>query len=169
MKTKDLAVMALFIGIGAILHAIIPSSVGTMKPDFSLIMMFLGIILFPNRKNVLLLGIATGIISGLTSAIGLMPNLIDKFITAFVFYGLYLLVKKSRSVIINGILAAIGTLISGTVFLSSALVITGLPAAFMMMFTGAVLPAILVNTIVIVIMYPIVTQIAKRAKVIEYA
>ncbi|MFP3361766.1 tryptophan transporter, partial [Planococcus sp. SIMBA_143] len=67
-----------------------------MKPDMMLTMMFLGIILFPAKKNVLLLGLLTGVISGLTTQFpgGFLPNLIDKPVTAFVFYGLFLATKK---------------------------------------------------------------------------
>lgn len=169
MKTKNLIILSLFVGIGAILHAIIPGFVSSMQPDFSLIMMFLGILLFPDKKSVILLGVATGIVSGLTSSIGLIPNLIDKVITSLCFFGLYLIARKTRNIIINACLSAVGTLISGTVFLSVALVLIGLPESFIIMFTGAVLPATLVNSIAILLIYPIVLNIAKRAKIIEFA
>ena len=38
-----------------------------MKPDFMLTMMFIGILLFPEVKNVFLLAVTTGVISGLFS------------------------------------------------------------------------------------------------------
>lgn len=167
MKAKELVIMALFVGIGAALHILIPGiGAGGMKPDFSLLMMFLAIILFPDKKNVILLGLATGIISGLTTGVpgGFFPNIIDKFISAFAFYGLFLLVKKNRSIISNAVLTAIGTIISGTIFLASAFLIIGLDGAFMLMFTTIVLPTALLNTIAIVIVYPIVAKIMERSK-----
>ncbi|WAA13014.1 tryptophan transporter [Fervidibacillus halotolerans] len=169
MKTKNLVLMSLFVGIGAVLHMVVPS--GGMKPDFSLIMLFLGILLFPDKRSVLILGIATGIVSGLTTSFpgGQIPNIIDKFLTSFIFFGLYTLVKKGQSVFKNTVLTAIGTLISGTIFLTSALFIGELPASFLFLFSAFVLPATAVNSIVMFVLYPIILSIAKRTKMIEFA
>jgi hypothetical protein len=169
MKTKHLVIMALFVGIGAILHMIVPGfGAGGMKPDFSLLMMFLGILLFPNMQSALLIGLATGIISGLTTTFpgGLFPNIIDKLITALLFYGLYLLVKKNRHVISNTILTAVGTIISGTVFLLSAYLIVGLPDSLALLFGITVIPAAIINAVAMIIVYPIVISIAKRSNLI---
>lgn len=50
MNTKNLVLMALLVGVGAVLYIIIPGINGGMKPDFMLTMMFIGILLFPNVK-----------------------------------------------------------------------------------------------------------------------
>ncbi len=47
MKTKELVIMALFAAIGAVLHSIMPLVLFGMKPDMMLVMMFMGILLFP--------------------------------------------------------------------------------------------------------------------------
>ena len=167
MKTRELTFMALLLAIGFVLHSVITSYFTGMKPDILLTMMFLGILLLPARKNVLILALGSGIISALTTTFpgGQLPNVIDKLITAFIFYGLYLLAKKvSSSVVTVGILTAIGTLVSGTIFLTSALAIVGLPAPFLALFVAVVLPTAAINTIVIVIVYPIVTNVFKRTK-----
>ncbi|WP_077211105.1 tryptophan transporter [Bacillus dakarensis] len=167
MNTKNLVALALLVGMGAVLHAVVPGIVFGMKPDMMLTMMFLGIILFPDRKSVLLLALVTGIISGLTTTFpgGLFPNIIDKAVTAFVFFGLYLALNKFRSSIVSvGVLTAVGTLISGVVFLGSAYLIVGLPGPFAALFAGVVLPATLVNTIAMVVLYPIALTIVKRTK-----
>ena len=65
MNTKKLVVLALLVGMGAVLHTVVPGFFLGMKPDMMLTMMFLGIILFPDKKSVLLLGLATGIISAI--------------------------------------------------------------------------------------------------------
>lgn len=169
MKTKNLVILALLVGIGAVLHAVMPGFVFGMKPDMMLAMMFLGILLFPDRKSVLLLGLVTGFISGLTTTFpgGLFPNIIDKFVTAFAVYGLFLALGKfGRHIISVAALSAIGTLISGITFLGSALVLVGLPGPFAALFVGVVLPAMLVNTIVMIILYPIALAIAKRTKLV---
>ena len=67
MKTKSLVLMSLLTAVGAALYLIIPPITGGMKPDFMLTMMFIGILLFPEVRNVFLLGMTTGLISGLFS------------------------------------------------------------------------------------------------------
>jgi hypothetical protein len=169
MKTKVLVTLSLFAAIGAVLHMIMPPVYNGMKPDMMLIMMFIGIILFPSIKNVTLLGIVTGILSALTTTFpgGQIPNVIDKIISAFVFYGLFLVVKKiAQKVAVATILAVIGTIVSGTIFLSTALLIVGLPggAAFTTLFLLVVLPATLFNGAAMIIILPIVKSIFKRSK-----
>jgi hypothetical protein len=167
MNTKNLVALSLLVGIGAVLHAVVPGIFLGMKPDMMLTMMFLGIILFPDKKSVLLLGIVTGLISGVTSTFpgGLVPNIIDKFVTAFVVFGiLYTLKRYSRSIITIGALTVLGTLVSGIVFLSSAYLLVGLPGPFVALFAAVVLPATVVNTIVMLILYPIATNVLKRTK-----
>lgn len=170
MKTKVLVILSLFVAMGVALHTIIPSFVGWMKPDMSLVMMFLGILLFPNIKYVTLLGMVTGVLSGLTTSFpgGLIPNIIDKIITAFIFFIIVLAVQKLvKKTVTAAVLTVIGTLISGVVFLTAALLIVGLPGGvgFIGLFTAVVLPAMLVNAITISVIYPIVQSILKRSNI----
>ncbi|MDE3838130.1 tryptophan transporter [Bacillus methanolicus] len=168
MNTRSLVALSLLVGIGAVLHAVVPGFFLGMKPDMMLTMMFLGIILFPEKKNVLLLGLVTGLISGLTTTFpaGLFPNIIDKLVTSFIFYGLFLALKNFRSSIFSvAVLTAVGTIISGIVFLGSAYLIVGLPGPFAALFGTVVLPASAVNTIVMVILYPVANGIVKRTKI----
>lgn len=171
MNTKVLVSLAMLIGIGAVLHAVMPPILFGMKPDMLLTMMFLGIMLFPEKKNVFILALATGVISALTTNFpgGQVANMIDKPITAFLFFALFLIVKKINvSVVSASVLTAIGTIISGSVFLGSALLLFGLPggASFMALFIGVVLPAVAFNTVAMVIVYPIVQSILKRTKIV---
>lgn len=122
MKTKTLVILSMLLGIGTVLHLVMPGT-WAIKPDMMLAMMFLGIALFPEKKNVLLLGIATGLLTALTTSfpMGQIPNIIDKPITAFVFYGLFLLLSKKLSKQLSlTILTIVCTVISGTLFLGSA-------------------------------------------------
>ncbi|MDZ5470207.1 tryptophan transporter [Bacillus sp. 31A1R] len=167
MNTKNLVALSLLVGMGAVLHAVVPGLILGMKPDMMLTMMFLGIILFAEKKNVLLLGLVTGLISGITTTFpgGLFPNIFDKPLTAFVFFGLFLALKKFQTSIVSvAILTAVGTVISGIVFLTSAYFIVGLPGPFVALFGGVVLPTAAVNTIVMVVLYPVAVTITKRTK-----
>lgn len=167
MKTKNLVALALLVGMGAVLHAVMPGIVFGMKPDMMLAMMFLGIVLFPDVKSVVLLSLVTGLISGLTTTFpgGLIPNIIDKPITAFVFFGLFMALKKYRSNIVSvAVLTVLGTLVSGIAFLGSAYLLVGLPGPFAALFAGVVLPATVANTVAMVILYPVALTIVKRTK-----
>ncbi|MBM7702681.1 tryptophan transporter [Priestia iocasae] len=173
MNTKVLVSLSLLVGIGAVLHTIVPPLLFGMKPDMLLTMMFLGIMLFPSVKNIVLLGITTGVISALTTGFpgGQIANMIDKPISAFLFFGLFLVVRKAfnSSTISAAVLTAIGTVISGVIFLSAAYFIIGLPGGFVALVTGVVLPTAVVNTIVMVVVYPIVQNVLKRTKIASEA
>lgn len=168
MKTKDLVLLALFMGIGAVLHIIAPPILFGMKPDIMLPMMFLGILIFPKVNYVLVLSIATGVISALTTTApgGQISNLVEKPITAFVFFGLLMLVPKQLDKkIIAPVLAALGTIVSGSVFLSMALFVIGqMGGSFIALFVAVVLPATLFNVIFTIILYPIVKSILQRSQ-----
>ncbi|MGA9225164.1 MAG: tryptophan transporter [Mesobacillus sp.] len=170
MNTKNLVALSLLVGMGAVLHAVVPGFFLGMKPDMMLTMMFLGIILFPDKKSVLLVGAVTGLISGLTTTFpgGMVPNIIDKPVTAFVFFGILLLMKRYQSSIYTvAALTAVGTIVSGIVFLGSAYFLVGLPGPFTALFAAVVLPAAAFNTVFMAILYPVATSIFKRAKLAE--
>ncbi|SHG66597.1 tryptophan transporter [Ornithinibacillus halophilus] len=168
MNTRVLVILSLLLGIGAVLHYVIPGFVYGMKPDMLLSMMFLGIILFPKAKYVVLVSIAGGIISALTTTTpgGQIANLIDKPITGILFFALLLIIKEKVNPNISaGVLTAIGTMISGSVFLTVALFFLGLmEGTFLALFVSVVLPAAALNTVLMVIVYPIVQQIMKRSQ-----
>ena len=151
--TKQLVANALLLAVGFLLHYVTPAIGLPMQIDFSLITLILIITLNKNSFSTCLAsGVATGIFAGLTSKfpMGLVPNLIDKIVTTiFVYLLLKLLDKTTLSIKIKTIVVnAVGTLVSGTVFLCSALLITGLPAPFFVLFTTVVVPAIVVNTVI---------------------
>lgn len=149
--TKQLTTNALLLAVGFLLHSVTPA-IGSMQIDFSLITLVLVINLNKNNfGSCIASGIATGIFSGITSKfpMGLIPNIIDKITTAIAVYLLLKLLDKTalhskvKAIVVN----AVGTLVSGTVFLVSALLLVGLPAPFGVLFTTVVIPAIVVNTI----------------------
>ena len=152
MKTKQLTINALLLAVGFILHYVTPA-IGSMQIDFSLITLILVINLNKNHFGTCMAsGIATGIFSGITSKfpMGLIPNIIDKIVTTIAIYLLIKLLDKTtlsskiKSIAVN----AVGTLVSGIVFLGSALILVGLPASFGLLFVTVVIPAVAINTIV---------------------
>ena len=151
--TKQLVTNSLLLAVGFLLHYVTPAIGLPMQIDFSLITLVLIINLNRNSFSTCIAsGVATGIFSGITTKfpLGFIPNIIDK-ITAAIF--VYLLIKlldktalhsKVKAIVVN----AIGTVISGIVFLVSALILVGLPAPFFVLFTTVVIPAIIINTVI---------------------
>lgn len=169
MNTKNLVLMALLVGVGAALYVVTPGMVNGMKPDFMLTMMFIGILLFPTIKETFLLSLATGVLSGLftTFPAGLVPNIVDKAVTGFIFLAAVIVLKKVVSTIaVSAVLVGLGTILSGSVFLSVALFVfnANVGATFAVLFVGVVLPAVVFNVVAFVIIYPIVAKLLKRSK-----
>ena len=150
--TKQLVTNSLLLAVGFLLHYVTPAIGLPMQIDFSLITLILVINLNRNKfGSCIVAGIATGIFSGITTKfpMGMIPNIVDKIITTiFVYLLLKLLDKTTLSSKIKAIVVnAVATFVSGAVFLVSALLLTGLPAPFIVLFTTVVVPAIVVNTI----------------------
>ena len=151
-NTKQLVTNALLLAVGFLLHYVTPA-IGSMQIDFSLITLILIINLSKNHFSTCITsGIVTGIFSGITTKfpLGLVPNIIDKIVTTVFIYLLIKLLDKTtlsskiKSIAVN----AVGTLVSGVVFLGSALILVGLPASFGLLFVTVVIPAIVINTVV---------------------
>ena len=152
-KTKQLVTNSLLLAVGFLLHYVTPAIGLPMQIDFSLITLVLIINLNRNSFSTCLAsGIATGIFAGITSKFpfGLVPNIIDKLVTTIFVYLLIKLLDKTalhskiKTIVVN----AVCTLVSGVVFLVSALLLTGLPAQFSVLFATVVIPAIAVNTVI---------------------
>ena len=159
MKVRVLIILSLLVGIGAVLHAIIPPIFFGVKPDMLLSMMFLGIFF-------LLLSLATGVMSALTTGApgGQIANMIDKPLTAFIVLALFLALKDRLNMNITApALAGVGTLVSGSIFITVISIIAGIPeGGLISLFVLVVLPAAAVNLIIMLVVYPIVQGIFKR-------
>lgn len=143
MNTKSLVHGAIFIALGFIFHYIIPGFFFGMKPDFMLFFMVTYIIIYPNVKNALAIGVAMGIMSAISTSFpgGQVANMIDKPIAAlFTLYAYRYLLNSG--VIKKAILYFLATVVSGSAFLGVAMMIAGLPdgAPFSAMFVTIVLP-----------------------------
>lgn len=155
-QTKNLAKSSLLIALGFILHSITPPMVFGIKPDFLLACMFIAIIATPKLNNVISVGICSGIISALTTGFpgGQIPSVIEKFITAILFYIIISAITKNtyNSLKISA-LGFLGTVISGVLFLGSCFFIVGLPAGFTTLLISIVLPTAIANTFVTLLLY----------------
>lgn len=159
MNLRELVQVALLLAIGYILHLMVPGFVFGMKPDLLLGMLFIVIMLSRSFSSVLVAGLAAGLLTALTTNFpgGQVPNLIDKVFTSLFVFGLVALMRgRVNDKVISGIVGVLGTIFSGTIFLGSAAVLAGLPGSFTALFVGAVLPAAAVNTVAVVVLYPIV-------------
>ncbi|MGL4449690.1 MAG: tryptophan transporter [Sarcina sp.] len=173
-NTKKLVMNALLLGVGAMLHQVTPALGLPMQPDFTLAMLFIIIILNNgDYKTCLISGIITGIFTAMTTKFpgGQIPNLIDKIITVHIVFLIVFALGKilkdmnesKKKLIQISIVLPIGTFISGSLFLGSALMLVGLPAPFIVLFTTVILPAMVVNLVVGMVLFKI---IAKSMKVV---
>lgn len=171
MNTRKMVIAALFLSLGFILHQIIPGlPLGSMKPDPFLAMMFLAILYVDDFRGTMAIGLAAGILTAMTTTfpMGQIPNIIDKAVTAPAVYLLFHLVRSLKNhTLMLTIVSVLGTLLSGTVFLSSALVLVSLPAPFLALFIGVVLPAVVTNSILVLFMDSVLSRakISSRQKV----
>lgn len=171
MNVKNITLLSLFVGIGTVLYLIVPGYGGGMKPDFMVLMMCIGILLFKRLQETILISLATGILSGLLSTFpgGFLPNIIDKLVTGLLFLVIVISLKKlANNLFIGALLTGLGTIISGTIFLTAAILIADLnPETFGVLFVTVVLVTGLLNAITFSIIYPIINNILKRTKYIK--
>ena len=148
----------LLVGLGLVLHGDFPGVFAGMKPDFSLIMLFIVIMVIPDKRVMVVAGLATAIITALTTSFpnGQIANIVDKIVTTAVVMGLSALLP--RQVLVVGV-GAIGTLVSGLVFLGTAALLSGLPASFASLVAAVVLPAAGINTIALLVLYPLAAKL----------
>ncbi|NLM55643.1 MAG: tryptophan transporter [Firmicutes bacterium] len=158
MRVGDLVLAGLLVGLGLILHGVFPGVFAGMKPDFSLIMLFIILMIIPDRRIALVAGLATAVITALTTSFpnGQIANIVDKIVTTVVVMGLTALLPKQILVVGVG---AIGTLVSGVVFLGTAAWLSGLPASFASLMAAVVLPAAGINTIALLVLYPLAAKL----------
>ncbi|MDO5755021.1 MAG: tryptophan transporter [Tissierellia bacterium] len=162
MKKKYI-ISALLLAIGFILHSIVPGFFG-MKFDLLITFLVIGILLEPEVKNALLVGLLGGILTALTTTFpgGQIPNILDKILTALVV--VFLAKNLSESRIKVYLISLIGTFISGASFLFFALMMTGLPVPYSTLLLSVVIPTALVNMVVTGIVYKAVLMAQKAVK-----
>jgi len=156
---RDTVQIALLLAIGTVLHTVIPGYGAGMKPDMVLAMLFIIAVMKPQFRAILVAGIIAGLLAALTTSFpgGQIPNIVDKGVTAVFAYGIVTLLRhRIPDVTIAALLGVVGTILSGTVFLLTALLLVGLPAAFSVLFTTVVLPAAVLNTIAVLVLYPVI-------------
>lgn len=165
MNLKKNIFTTLLLAIGLIMHQITPGILGGMKFDFLIIFMIIAILINPKFQNAMLTGLLGGILSAMTSTFpgGQVPNILDKLLTCLILYFLIKRMKKfNKKTVFIGFLGGIGTLVSGIVFLISAMYIVGLPAPLLALVIGIVLPTSIINTIGTVFVYRIVNTAIRR-------
>lgn len=151
MNVKKLTLSAILLAIGYLLHQFVPGIpfLGGMKMDFLLIMMFFSIFMMDNYREVLAVSLACGVISAMTTTFpgGQIANLVDKLITgALVFQGYRLLKPRMARTALTLLVAAAGTILSGSIFLATGLAVSQAPLSFGALFLGVVLPTAILNT-----------------------
>jgi hypothetical protein len=153
---------AILIAVGAILHQLTPLLGVPMQPDLSLAMLFIIIVYNKDYKTTLVCGIIVGVFAALTTKTpgGQLPNILDKFITSNIVYLMLIPLRERFNKLTQiSILLPVGTLISGTVFLSLLMVLGGLPMSqFGTLFITVVVTTAVLNVIIGVVLFKIVDR-----------
>lgn len=162
MKLKDRILVTLLLTMGLLLHYITPAMFLGMKVDFLLIFIIISIILFPRFDNYLLVAILGGLFSAMSSTFpgGQIANIIDKLVSTYLILIMVKLAKKQLDKkLIIAIVGFLGTMASGTIFLASSKFILGLEGIGMSLVYMVVLPAALINGLVVAFLYPLVRRV----------
>lgn len=168
MNLRKNITIALLLAIGYIMHQIVPGTIGNMKFDLMLSFIFVALFISRDFKSAILTALLGGFITALTTTFpgGQIPNIIDKLVTCV---SVYVMMKLTENLkfkqAANGVIAFVGTIISGTTFLYSALLLAGLPAPFMVLFLGIVLPTAVTNIFVTLVVYNTVNVAIKATGV----
>ncbi|QUL99400.1 MAG: tryptophan transporter [Candidatus Fermentithermobacillus carboniphilus] len=157
MRFRSLLQAAILLAVGLVVHQVTPPILFGMKPDFLLGMMFIIILMEPTPQEVLVVGLLSGILTALTTSFpgGQFGNMVDKPVTAFVAYGLTLLIKKAPRPVKAAVVSFVGTIVSGATFLAAASLVTDLGKTIPSLLLAVVLPAAVINMISVVLLYPV--------------
>lgn len=156
MNLRKNILIALLLAIGYIMHQIIPGTIGSMKFDLMLSFIFVALFISRDFRSAMLTALLGGFITALTTTFpgGQVANIVDKLVTCM---AVYVMMKVSDKLkykqISTVVISFIGTIISGTTFLYTAMVLVGLPAPFPVLFTGIVLPTAVTNIFVTLVVY----------------
>lgn len=156
MNLRKNILIALLLAIGYIMHQIVPGTIGSMKFDLMLSFMFVALFISKDFKSAMLTAMLGGFITALTTTFpgGQVANIVDKLVTCV---AVYFMIRVSDNLkfkqISTAVIAFIGTIISGTTFLYSAMLMVGLPAPFPVLFAGIVLPTAVTNIFVTLVVY----------------
>lgn len=158
---RKMTINAILLALGALLHQITPVLGFPMQPDFAIMMLIIIIYLNKDYKTTLIASIIVGIFTALTTKFpgGQVPNIIDKIITGNIIYYLFLVTRNTFKDNIKLVFSlGLGTAISGFIFLTSALILVGLPGDFIQLVVAVVLPAAILNLIIGTILYKIIIR-----------
>lgn len=166
MKLRENLITTLLLTIGLLLHYIVPGIFAGMKFDFLLIFMFIAVLINPSGKNIILASLLGGLMSSMTTSFpaGQIPNIIDKLVTGLSLFILLGLLKERLNTFSIGLIGLLGTLISGSVFLSSAYVLLEADINVLNLIKIVVLPTALINSFGTVFLYNLVCKSLKIAK-----
>lgn len=167
MKLNKKIFTALLLAMGLLFHQISPGLFMGMRFDFLLIFMFIAMLLDDSLENILIVGILGGILSAITTTSpgGQIANMVDKIITSFFIYFMLKGIKNRNSRLTIGLLGAIGTIVSGSIFLSISVYILGVDLDLMKLIGMVVIPTAIINGFGTVFLYGIVTKTMGMLKI----
>ncbi len=167
MNLKENIRTALLLALGFILHQITPAIFLGMKFDFLLIFIFISVFINPKKNNIILTSLLGGLISAMTTSFpgGQLPNIIDKLVLGLFLFVIMRIFQNKLNTFKLAFIGFFGTIISGSVFLLSALIILSADLNVFSMVKVVVIPAAIINMIGTVFVYKIVAKSMKLSKI----
>ncbi|AZR73094.1 hypothetical protein BBF96_06670 [Anoxybacter fermentans] len=152
MRLMDLIDVIFLLTIGFVYHFIFPGIpiANGMKPDVSLAILFVIILVKKDFRLVMVSALIIGIFTTLTSSVstGAWINFIEKIITGGLMYFLINWIKRFewKQAFFLFIIGFFGTIISGLIFTLLATTLVGLSNTFTVLFKEVFLPTALMNS-----------------------
>lgn len=168
MKIKNLTISTLFLTLGLVLHITVPGTVGLMKPDFMMAFFFFALFELQSFREVAVISIVCGFLTAMTTSMpgGEIANVVDKLITGpLVFYSYQFLVNRISPKVTSCFISGMGTLISGVIFLSVVQALGGIQLPFQMFLFGIILPAMVVNSLLVLLVSKVLDRIKPKKEV----
>ena len=153
---RKITQMSILLALGLVLNLSVQMfSLQGMKIDFVVVMLCISILNSESYEEVIMAGVAYGLLTALTTTFpnGQLANIIDKLVVSLVMYNVKNILKVNyNNKLLLIIFSLSATLLSGFIFLFTALYMSQTLNMFYILFFSIVIPSAIGNSIMITIL-----------------
>lgn len=153
---RKITQMSILLALGLVLNLSVQMfSLQGMKVDFVVVMLCISILNSESYEEVIMAGVAYGLLTALTTTFpnGQLANIIDKLVVSLVMYNVKNILKVNyNNKLLLIIFSLSATLLSGFIFLFTALYMSQTLNMFYILFFSIVIPSAIGNSIMITIL-----------------
>ena len=166
---RKITQMSILLALGLVLNLSVQMfSLQGMKVDFVVVMLCISILNSESYEEVIMAGVAYGLLTALTTTFpnGQLANIIDKLVVSLVMYNVKNILKVNyNNKLLLIIFSLSATLLSGFIFLFTALYMSQTLNMFYILFFSIVIPSAIGNSIMITIL----AQVFKNKLVLKFS